>query len=75
MDQEAASGLKFLHLIFTGAPTGADQAFNEAQFEHRLYNATTLSAAYGSDLESDKRLADLFEGPFMAASEDEEVEC
>ena len=74
MNPEASSGHKFLHLIFTGA-TGADQAFNEAQFAHRLCNATILSAAYGFDLESDKRPADLFEGPFMAASEDEEVEC
>ena len=45
-------------------PTGANQAFSSGQSMHRLHNATVLSAAHDSGLESDERLAMLFEGSF-----------
>ena len=50
--------------VFTDVPTGADQALNRGQSMHRLHNATVVSAAHDSNLESNERLAMLFEGHF-----------
>ena len=50
--------------VFTDVPTGADQASNRGQSMHRLHNATVVSAAHDSNLESNERLAMLFEGHF-----------
>lgn len=50
--------------VFTDGPTAADQALGHGQSMHRLHNATVLSAAHDTDLDSDQRLAMLFEGSF-----------
>ena len=50
--------------IFTDAPTAACEALGRGQSMHRLHNATVLSAAHDSDLESKEHLAMLFEGSF-----------
>ena len=59
-----APSLSWPVYIFSDVPTGANQAFNCGQSMHRLHNATVLSAAHDSGLESDERLAMLFEGSF-----------
>lgn len=48
--------------VFTDVPSAAYQALGRGQSMHRLHNATVLSAAHDSDLESNERLAMLFEG-------------
>ena len=52
--------------IFSDVPSAADQAADQAigrgQSMHRLHKATVVSAASDPDLESDERLAMLFEG-------------
>ena len=50
--------------MFSDVPTGADQALNRGQAMHRLHKATIVSAAHDSSLESDERLAMLFERSF-----------
>jgi len=60
----ASTSLSWPVYIFTDVPTGADQALNRGQSMHRLHNATVLSAADDSNLESSERLAMLFEGSF-----------
>ena len=60
----AAPSLSWPVYIFSDVPTGANQAFSSGQSMHRLHNATVLSDAHDSGLESDERLAMLFEGSF-----------
>ena len=60
----ASPSLSWPVYVFTDVPTGADRALNRGQSMHRLHNATVLSAAHDSDLESEERLAMLFEGSF-----------
>ncbi len=59
-----ASSLQWPAYVFSDVPTGADQALNRGQAMHRLHKATIVSAAHDSSLESDERLAMLFEGSF-----------
>ena len=61
----ASPSLSWPVYIFTDVPSGADQAFSSGQSMHRLHNAVVSSAAHDSDLESDERLAMLFEGAFQ----------
>ncbi|DBA79948.1 TPA: hypothetical protein ACH3X1_008153 [Trebouxia sp. C0004] len=51
--------------IFTDVQTAAYEALGRGQSMHRLHNATVLAASHDSDLESDERLAMLFEGSFL----------
>ena len=58
--------------MFTDVPTGADQALTRGQSMHRLNRAAVVSsdaACTDSDLESDERLAMLFEGSFGSNGE------
>ena len=50
--------------IFTNVPTASYEALGRGQSMHRLHNASVLSAARDSDLESDERLAMVFEASF-----------
>ena len=61
----ASTSLSWPIHIFTDMPTSADHALNRGQSMHRLHNASVLSAAAAdSSLDSDERLAMLFEGSF-----------
>ena len=60
----AAPSLHWPAYVFTDVPTAADQALERGHSMHRLHNATVPSLAHDSDLESDERLAMLFEGTF-----------
>ena len=64
----SSSSLSWPVYIFTDVPTGADQALSRGQSMHRLHHATLASSSSSpqdSDLESDERLAMLFEGSFV----------
>ena len=65
----ASPSLNWPVYVFTDVPTGADQALSRGQSMHRLHRASvvpSVAASNGSslDLESDERLAMLFEGAF-----------
>lgn len=60
----SSPSLNWLVYVFTVVPTGADPALNHGQYMHRLHKVTVSSVAHTFDLQSDKRLAMLFEGSF-----------